>query len=266
MSPDREPPRITDEAVEALRARVGIPEPHPQPPYYLCPNEDAFRHVAESYGDDNPLWWDGAHAAASRWGAPIAPPALAGGDTLVGEDEVTEVAPEHKELMRGDPLRGVHAFYSASAREWWAPLRPLKPVARRNALVAVLDKPSEFAERAVHEWTGQVFREVDGPRDAQGRLAGHLGDHFFAPLPAAIDGQHWIQHDGAVRMKADPVIRKYGIRLDGLGGVIGDDDVDPCAAQLGRSDVEFPQNRLGGRFFGTLLLLEGVRSGGLRIE
>jgi hypothetical protein len=32
-------------------------------------------------------------------------------------------------------------------------------VFRRNALVGVLDKPSEFAERAVHEWTAQVFRD-----------------------------------------------------------------------------------------------------------
>jgi hypothetical protein len=65
--------------------------------------------------------------------------------------------------MRGDPLRGVHAFYSASAREWWAPLRPDATLSRRNALVGVLDKASEFAERAVHEWTAQVFREHDGP-------------------------------------------------------------------------------------------------------
>ncbi len=42
---------------------------------------------------------------------------------------------------------------------------------RRNALVGVLDKPSEFAERAVHEWTGQVFRDDDGPLlSAQYRL------------------------------------------------------------------------------------------------
>jgi hypothetical protein len=33
---------------------------------------------------------------------------------------------------------------------------------RRNALVAVLDKPSEFAERAVHEWSANVFRDDDG--------------------------------------------------------------------------------------------------------
>ena len=87
---------------------------------------------------------------------------LVGGDTLIGEDEVTEVAAEHRDLMKGDPLRGVHAFYAASAREWWAPLYPLRRVFRRNALVAALDKPSEFAGRAIHEWTAQVFRDDDG--------------------------------------------------------------------------------------------------------
>jgi hypothetical protein len=35
-------------------------------------------------------------------------------------------------------------------------------VRRRNALVGVLDKASEFADRAVHEWTGQVFQDAEG--------------------------------------------------------------------------------------------------------
>ena len=113
---------ITDEGIERLRARIGIPEPHPCPPHYLRPDTDAFRHVAECYGDDNPLFCDPEYAAGTRWGGPIAPPAMVGGDTLIGEDEVAAVAPEHQELMKGDPLRGVHAFYAASAREWWAPL------------------------------------------------------------------------------------------------------------------------------------------------
>src|SRR5690606_5150528 len=94
-------------------------------------------------------------------------PALVGGDTLIGEDEVAAVSPEHVDLMKGDPLRGVHAFYASSAREWWAPLTPGRRIARRNALVGVLDKPSDFAERAIHEWTGQVFRD-----DAGSLLAG----------------------------------------------------------------------------------------------
>jgi acyl dehydratase len=162
---------ITDDGVARLRARIGVAEPHPQPPHYLSPGTDAFRHVAIAYGDDNPLWCEPGYGEKTRWGGPIAPPPLVGGDTLIGEDEVASVAPEHRELMKGDPLRGVHAFYSASAREWWAPLRPSTRVWRRNALVAVFDKPSEFAGRAVHEWTGQVFRADEGPvLSAQYRL------------------------------------------------------------------------------------------------
>jgi len=165
------PGAITDEGVARLRARVGVAEPHPQPPHFLCPGTDAFRHVAMAYGDDNLLWCDPAYGLATRWDGPIAPPPLVGGDTLIGEDEVTEVAPDKAELMKGDPLRGVHAFYSASAREWWGPLRPDVRVHRRNALVAVFDKPSAFAERAVHEWTGQVFKADGGPvLSAQYRL------------------------------------------------------------------------------------------------
>jgi acyl dehydratase len=162
---------ITDEAVARLRARIGIPEVHPQPPHYLRPGTDAFRHVATAYGDDNPLWCDPEYGPKTRWASPIAPPPLVGGDTLIGEDEVEVVDPDQADLMRGDPLRGVHAFYAASGREWWAPLVPDQRILRRNALVGVADKPSEFAERAVHEWTAQVFRVAGGPMlSAQYRL------------------------------------------------------------------------------------------------
>jgi acyl dehydratase len=152
---------ITDEGVARLRARIGVAQPHPQPPHYRYPNEDAFRHVAHAYGDDNPLWCDPAYAATSRWAGPIAPPNLAGGDTLIGENEVEALDEETQALLKGDPLGGAHAFYSGSFREWWEPLRPGMRVTRRNALVGVHDKGSEFAERAVHEWTAEVFATHD---------------------------------------------------------------------------------------------------------
>ncbi|MDX1873855.1 hypothetical protein SBI67_17180 [Mycolicibacterium sp. 120266] len=154
--------QITDEGLARLRATIGISVPHTQPPHFLRPNEDAFRHVAESYGDGNPLWCDPAYARSTVWGGPVAPPALVGGDTLIGEDEVTALSESDRALTKGDPLRGVHAFYASSSREWWAPLRAGRRVYRRNALVAALDKPSEFAGRAVHEWTAQVFRDDQG--------------------------------------------------------------------------------------------------------
>ena len=148
---------ISDEGVARLRARIGVPQPHPQPPHYRSPNEDAFRHLAEAYGDDNPLWCEPEYATASVWGGPIASPNFNGGDTLIGENEVERLDAETKELLRGDPIRGAHAFYSGSFREWWNPLRPGMRIGRRNALVGVHDKQSEFAKRAVHEWTAEVF-------------------------------------------------------------------------------------------------------------
>ena len=154
--------KITDEGVAQLRSRIGIPQLYPAPPHYRRPGEDAFRHVARSYGDDNPLWSDPGYAAGTRWRGPIAPPALIGGDSLIGEDSLTEAEEAGQAGLRGDPLRGVHAFYGASEREWWAPLGPDQRIFRRTALVGVIDRPSEFGGRGVQEWTAQAFRTQAG--------------------------------------------------------------------------------------------------------
>src|ERR1700735_3990971 len=130
------PDAITDEGVARLRQRIGIARPHTNPPHYLSPNEDAFRHVAEAYGDDNPLWCDPSYGAGTRWAGPLAPPHLVG---------------------------GFLAFSRGSSRGGWAPPRPGMRVARRNALVGVHDKVGEFAGRTVHEWSAEVFAAADGP-------------------------------------------------------------------------------------------------------
>ena len=161
---------ITDEGIARLRSRIGIAQPHPQPPWYREPNTDAFRHVAEAYGDDNPLWCDPDYGATTVWGGPIASPNMNGGDTLIGENEVQNLDPDTKALLKGDPLKGAHAYYSGSYREWWAPLRPGMRVTRRNALVGVHDKTSEFAARTVHEWTAEVFATDGAVLSAQYRL------------------------------------------------------------------------------------------------
>jgi acyl dehydratase len=153
---------ITDDGVARLRARIGIPQLYPAPPHYRRPGEDAFRHVARSYGDDNPLWCEPDYAAGTRWKGVIAPPALVGGDSLIGEDALTGAETARQDELRGDPLRGVHAFYAASEREWWAPLLPDQRIFRRTALVGVADRPSEFGGRAIQEWTAQAFQTGQG--------------------------------------------------------------------------------------------------------
>ncbi len=45
------------------------------PPHYRRPDVDAFRHVANAYGDDNPLWSDPDYAAGTRWDGPDRPAA-----------------------------------------------------------------------------------------------------------------------------------------------------------------------------------------------
>ena len=98
--------RITDEGVERLRARIGIPEPHPMPPYYTLPTHDTFRNVAVAYGDDNPLWCDPAYGPKTRWDQSIASPVLVGGDTLIGEDEVTRRRARACRPDEGRPVAG----------------------------------------------------------------------------------------------------------------------------------------------------------------
>ena len=161
---------LTDEAIAALRRRIGVATPHPQPPWYREPGTDAFRHVAEAFGDDNPLWCDPDYGAGTVWGEPIASPNMNGGDTLIGENEITQLDPDTKALLKGDPLKGAHAYYAGSHREWWRPVRPGMRITRRNALVGVHDKASEFAQRSVHEWTAEVFAAADHVLSAQYRL------------------------------------------------------------------------------------------------
>lgn len=153
---------ITDEGVAQLRSRIGVPQVYPAPPHYRKPGVDTFRIVARSYGDDNPLWCEPGYAETTRWKEAIASPVLIGGDSLIGEDLLTEEELSRQGELRGDPLRGVHAFYAASLREWWAPLSADHRIQRRTALVDVVDQPSEFGGRAVQEWTAQAFQAVGG--------------------------------------------------------------------------------------------------------
>jgi len=65
-----------------------------RPPWVGVVTRDAIRHFAWGIGDNNPLWHDASHAAASRWRGVIAPPSL-----LYAVDETT-VAPSHERLRR----------------------------------------------------------------------------------------------------------------------------------------------------------------------
>ena len=52
---------ITDQALEALRQRIGQRIEHPPEPWCYEATRDNIRHYAHGIGDDNPLWCDPAY-------------------------------------------------------------------------------------------------------------------------------------------------------------------------------------------------------------
>ena len=65
---------VTEETVEAVRRRIGIPTRHRQRFHNELCSGDSFRHFAQGYGDDNPLFCDADYAKSSCWDELIAPP------------------------------------------------------------------------------------------------------------------------------------------------------------------------------------------------
>ena len=101
------------------------------------------------------------------------------------------------------------------------------------------------AARALEELAARFERgQVDRARDVKARTLDR-GDRLAAPLRAARRRHHRVQHDAAVGVEAHPVVREAGIRLRGLGRVLGDDDFDARVRKPASERVEFTDGRHG---------------------
>jgi acyl dehydratase len=102
--------KITDESVARLRNRLGKVFPITQP-YIRYVNQDSISHVARSIGDNNPLYVDPEHAATSRYGRLVAPPAI-----------FYAAAWGSWDLRRGQGLPGVHGLHSGDRWRYYQPV------------------------------------------------------------------------------------------------------------------------------------------------
>lgn len=109
--------RITDEGIARLRSRIGQGEP---------PSEESepvtihrIIRYAEGIGDDNPLWFDEAYAAGSRWGGIVAPPTFLHANSTYHPSIVH--TPNAK---RDDPLPGVFSMVTGGRIVFERPIRP----------------------------------------------------------------------------------------------------------------------------------------------
>lgn len=163
-------PSITDEALDELRSRIGVPITGPRP-HVTEATADAIRHFADGIGDDNPLWLDEAYAQASPHGGRLAPPTM-----LYAFDRV----------MSGyiGGLPGVHAMYAGTDFHWHRPVRLGDRLTATPAISGVRDMASRFSGRSVlqsyrtpfHDQEGELVAEVESwvirtQRDAARRRA-----------------------------------------------------------------------------------------------
>ena len=61
-------PKITDQGMDALRARIGVKIENTLEPWCHEATRDNIRHYAHGIGDDNPLWSDPDYARGTRYG------------------------------------------------------------------------------------------------------------------------------------------------------------------------------------------------------
>ena len=69
-------PKITENALDELRQRIGVPIGDTVEPWCYEATRDNIRHYAHGIGDDNPLWCEPDYAAKTRYGDVIAPPSF----------------------------------------------------------------------------------------------------------------------------------------------------------------------------------------------
>lgn len=129
--------KITEDGVEQLRRRVGVEHPIDDP-FVRFVNADSIRHAARAIGDMNPLWLDPVHAASSRYGTLVAPPALLYGVTWGSWD-----------MRRGEGLPGVHGLHSRDRWTYYAPIVAGDEVRAVKKLVSLEEKTGSYAGRSI---------------------------------------------------------------------------------------------------------------------
>ena len=115
--------------------------------------------------------------------------------------------------------------------------------ARRNTRVR--DAPGTIEHQAAGTFEELalllVLRQVDQLRHPKAVTCAQLVEQLRPPLQPPILGKHRIQHDRAVGMEADPVVRKDRIRRMRVGSVFEHVHVDAGLAQASRQGVELAQ-------------------------
>jgi acyl dehydratase len=136
--PERRFARITDAALDALRARLNQRIENTLEPWCHEATRDNIRHYAHGIGDDNPLWCEPAYAAKTRHGDVIAPPSF-----LFATSRIISG------YVGGIP--GVHAMWAGADWHWHKPVRRNEEISTEAWLKDLVEHETKFAGRAIQQ-------------------------------------------------------------------------------------------------------------------
>jgi acyl dehydratase len=147
--------RITDEALEAFRSRVGT-KLRIQNQFNELASRDAIRKFADGIGDPNPLWRDDNYARSTIYRSIAAPPSW-----------VNSVLPTW--VLQGLP--GVHALHSSTDWEFYRPVLLNDIITPECFFTGCRVVNSEFAGRSVLERQESSFYNQRGELVARAKPA-----------------------------------------------------------------------------------------------
>ena len=152
---ERRFPEITDESLEALRSRRGIPAIRGDRQKYTQINADATRGFSLGVGDTNPFYTDEDYARGTRWGTVVAPPCILLG---TGISEGRELTAEERQAGRGGGLAGVHGMYAGHDWEWYRPMVEGDRIYRVQYEAGFSVKQGNFAGRQILQHMESLYR------------------------------------------------------------------------------------------------------------
>jgi acyl dehydratase len=136
--PTRHFPKITDEALDALRARKNLRIENTAEPWCYEATRDNIRHYAHGIGDDNPLWCEPGYAAKTRFGDVVALPSF-----LFATSRIISG------YVGGIP--GVHAMWAGADWTWHKPVLRNQAITTEAWLKDLIEHDTKFAGRAIQQ-------------------------------------------------------------------------------------------------------------------
>jgi len=136
--PTRRFARITDEALDTLRARKNVLIENTLEPWCHEATRDNIRHYAHGIGDDNPLWCDPSYAARTHYGDVIALPSF-----LFTTSRIISG------YVGGIP--GVHAMWAGADWHWHKAVLRNQAISTEAWLKDLIEHETKFAGRAIQQ-------------------------------------------------------------------------------------------------------------------